>query len=334
MDGAQLDLVCPACRSDLRATDAALLCTGCARSYPVLLGIPDLRLWPDPYISLEEDRAKALRLAEECRDLDFADSIELYYRVTAAVPAFQARRFARSLLAAVGRSAALLPRLAEDRQDGYPLLDVGCGTAPFIAAAAAAGVPVVGVDVAFRWLVMAQKRLAERGVAAQLVCACAEALPFRTASVGGIVAESTLEHLRDQALALRECSRVLRPGARLLLSTPNRHSIGPDPHTGLPAGSWLPAAWTAAYVTRKGGVPPRRSLLTQRQLRRALDDAGFVDVDIVAPEIPASQRAAFGRLTRLGIDAYHLVRRAPGGSAAIRALGPMLQASARNASRP
>jgi ubiquinone/menaquinone biosynthesis C-methylase UbiE/uncharacterized protein YbaR (Trm112 family) len=336
-----LDLICPACHADLAAaataadsavtSDQALVCLGCARRYPVLLGIPDLRLWPDPYIGLEEDRVKARMLAEQCAGLSFSAAVELYYRVTTVVPPFQARRFARSLLAAVERSAALMRTLEQGApmaRDGS-LIDIGCGTAPLLVAARGRCERIAGVDIALRWLVIAQKRLAEAGLSAPLICACAEALPFRSGSFDLAVAEATLEHLRDQSAGLRECHRVLREGGRIFLATPNRHSLGPDPHTGLPAGAMLPRGITATYVRRKGGIPPKRHLLTARSLRRELQQVGFEDIVIDTPEIPAVQRASFGRLTRVGIDIYHAVKRLPGAGAALRAIGPILHAVAR-----
>jgi uncharacterized protein YbaR (Trm112 family) len=36
------ELVCPACLRPLRLEEASLVCTGCARSYPVVDGIPVL----------------------------------------------------------------------------------------------------------------------------------------------------------------------------------------------------------------------------------------------------------------------------------------------------
>jgi ubiquinone/menaquinone biosynthesis C-methylase UbiE/uncharacterized protein YbaR (Trm112 family) len=326
-----VELVCPACRSELGSVpDDALDCTGCGRSFPVVLGIPDLRLWPDPYISLEEDRAKARMLGEACAGLDFEASIAFYYRVTDAVPEFQARRFARSLLAAAGRSEAVL-RDVERRSPGTrtdALLDLGCGTAPLLQSAAQRYERIAGVDIALRWLVLARKRLDQAGVAAPLVCACAEALPFRDDCFDRVVAESTLEHLRDQRAALAECHRVLHAAGELFLTTPNRRSLGPDPHTGLPAGAWLPDAVTAAYVRRKGGIAPRRRLLTAGGLRALIGDAGFTDVRVEPADVPRALRNAFGPLVRVGIDVYRLTRRLPGGASVLRTFGPLLEATA------
>nr|WP_042195209.1 class I SAM-dependent methyltransferase [Kibdelosporangium sp. MJ126-NF4]CEL21795.1 Methyltransferase [Kibdelosporangium sp. MJ126-NF4]CTQ92575.1 Methyltransferase [Kibdelosporangium sp. MJ126-NF4] len=46
-------------------------------------------------------------------------------------------------------------------------------------------------------------------------------LPFRSASLDGILAGEIVEHLYDPALLLRECARVLRPGGIAVFTTPN-----------------------------------------------------------------------------------------------------------------
>lgn len=53
-------------------------------------------------------------------------------------------------------------------------------------------------------------------------------LPFPDASFDLIVNSQVIEHLWDQEQFLRECLRVLRPGGRLLVSTPNRITFTPD----------------------------------------------------------------------------------------------------------
>lgn len=52
-------------------------------------------------------------------------------------------------------------------------------------------------------------------------------LPCRDGSVDVIVSSQTIEHLWDQDGFVRECARVLRPGGRLLVTTPNRRTFPP-----------------------------------------------------------------------------------------------------------
>lgn len=52
-------------------------------------------------------------------------------------------------------------------------------------------------------------------------------LPVATDSVGLVVNLQVIEHLHDQPGFLRECARVLGPGGRLIVSTPNRITFSP-----------------------------------------------------------------------------------------------------------
>jgi SAM-dependent methyltransferase len=75
------------------------------------------------------------------------------------------------------------------------------------------------------------------------------ALPLRAASVDLVVCAQTVEHLWDQERFVAECARVLRPGGRLALTTPNRLTFPP----GNPFHSReLDAAELAALVATAG----------------------------------------------------------------------------------
>lgn len=52
-------------------------------------------------------------------------------------------------------------------------------------------------------------------------------LPIPDASVDVVVNFQVIEHLWDQSQFIAECRRVLRPGGRLLISTPNRITFTP-----------------------------------------------------------------------------------------------------------
>jgi SAM-dependent methyltransferase len=59
------------------------------------------------------------------------------------------------------------------------------------------------------------------------------ALPVRSSTVDVVANFQVIEHLWDQPGFLRECLRVLRPGSRLLVTTPNRITFSPGRDTPL-----------------------------------------------------------------------------------------------------
>jgi ubiquinone/menaquinone biosynthesis C-methylase UbiE len=336
MDLRGIELICPICRGELhRPDEKEIVCRGCARRFRVTMGIPDLRVAPDPYIGFDEEYAKVEKLAAAFNDYDFESFVDFYYRNTGVVPPHHAAMYKRSLLAGQARARGWLLMWEEAAGtamkmdlEGRALLDVGCGTGPLLVAASKHS-PRAGVDIALRWLLVARKRLQAAGVDVPLICACAEALPFKPASFDVVALDSAIEHFQDQPRALDQALRVLRPGGCLFAATPNRFSIGPDPQTGIPAGSLLPEKWTAAIVTRQGGIPPKRALLTASSLRERLERAGFREVRVYLPGIPEGQRALCSPLLRAAIAGYELARAMPVLRWILRWIGPLLHATAR-----
>lgn len=333
-----VEICCPACKGDLvdgtGSPHDGLVCSGCQRTFPVQCGIPDLRMFPDPYIEPEKDRAKGQHVAEQFDKLNFVELVEFYYGMTSVVPPQHAKQYTRGILAGPVRAEATLESwetmmgMGKGNNAVGPVLEVGCGTGPLVLAAHRRGSKVVGVDIAFRWLVVAKKRLAEHGIQIPLICACAEALPFRDETFTEVMADSTLEHLCDQKKGLREGFRVLRPTGHLLVTTPNRFSVGPDPHTGLWGGGYLPKAIVDRYVRSLGGIPPKRRLLSQKALARLLRETGFLDTGVAVPRIPEGQRCQYGTIERLAIDLYNSALTVPWGKEVFGAIGPVFHAVA------
>ena len=329
-----IELCCPACRSDLDESGGAELefrCRSCESRFPVILGIPDLRVFSDPYIDVESDRAKGRKLAERFADLDFAGLVEHYYRETPVVTAAQARAFTGGQVAAEARARATLEAW-EGSQPAAPrnaaLLEIGCGTGPMLLAARDRYARVAGIDIAFRWLVVGKKRLLEAGADVPTICACAEALPFPDSRADVVVGDAVIENVKDQVRTLAEVHRVLRPGGRIHLTASNRFSLGPDVQTGIWAVGWLPPKMVEARVRRSGGIPPKRTLLSAPAIRALLVGAGFSQVALCLPSFPAAQRAQFSPLVRRLASLYQLATRLPLTRQALFAIGPKIIASA------
>jgi SAM-dependent methyltransferase len=119
---------------------------------------------------------------------------------------------------------ALLPRCRD-----AVVLEAGCGEGYGADLLAGVAHTVLGLDYDARTAAHAAGRYPRVGVArANLV-----ALPVRDGSVDAVVSLQVIEHLWEQERFLRECSRVLRPGGALLVSTPNRITFSPGRDTPL-----------------------------------------------------------------------------------------------------
>lgn len=97
------------------------------------------------------------------------------------------------------------------------ILDAGCGTGWFSARARQEGATVVSLDVGTRLLAETARKCDSSRVAAS-VCD----LPFASGTFDIVISSEVIEHTPDPARAVREMSRVLRPGGRLALTVPNR----------------------------------------------------------------------------------------------------------------
>lgn len=330
VDWEALGVACPKCLDPLKpVSPEELRCTTCWRNYPLYFGIPDLRTGDDPYLTRADDLAAASGLAQRAPRMDFRELLASYYATNDKVPPAQAALFTHGAVAAGARAAATLA--AWQRQDrrerheaaaGSIVIDVGCGTGPLTVALARGGFRAIGVDVGLRWLVLARKRALEAGVNVPFICANAEVLPFRDGIALRAGGESMLENASVPERALNELARVLRHGGRLWLSTPNKHSLGPDPHLGVLAGGWWPEALLRRHATTAGKVFPHRTLFTAGSLRHALEAAEFSDVSIQLPDIASEQAATLSLALRGAIAGYRIAKAIPIVHGVLRAVAP------------
>jgi ubiquinone/menaquinone biosynthesis C-methylase UbiE/uncharacterized protein YbaR (Trm112 family) len=319
--------VCPVCRRPVAREADAYVCAACPRRYPIVLGIPDFRLTPDPWISIEDDRAKGLALDARTRGLGFAETVEAYWAMTPTTSRARARRFTEHVLAGEARSREWLAALGlETAGDTSPWIDLGCGTAD-LAAVIAPARPVVAIDIAFRWLVVAQRRLRERGAGhVTLACADAAALPLPDRAAGRVLALGLVEHTARLARVIGEAVRTLDAGGHFHLRTTNRYSLLPEPHVGVWGVGFVPARFADRYVTWRSGERYQHLHPTSAgPLRRTMRAAGLSEVRVgPAAALPSDAR-------RLGsgealVAAYNRAGRLPGVRRAMAWVAPLLDA--------
>lgn len=107
---------------------------------------------------------------------------------------------------------------------GAPLIDVAVGGSGYtVIEAAREGRPAVGCDLSLEGMVAAQRHAKSQGVTDRtlFVCCSAESLPFVSGSFDVGLAIAIIEHVPDDAAALSELARVLRPGARAFVTVPH-----------------------------------------------------------------------------------------------------------------
>ncbi len=101
---------------------------------------------------------------------------------------------------------------------GARVLDLGCGDGSFTAAIAAAGAHPVGAEVAEAAL----RRARDRHPGLDFCLVPIEGpLPFEDAGFDVVWASEVIEHVADTGRWLSEVRRVLKPGGRLLVTTPS-----------------------------------------------------------------------------------------------------------------
>lgn len=139
---------------------------------------------------------------------------------------------------------------------GQRVLDLGCGEGHHAAAMVRRGCRVVAADID----VGAVRRAASSVPVVGAAVADAQHLPFADAAFDAVVCTETLEHVADDAAAMWEIARVLRPGGLLLASVPSHFT------------ERLYWRLSAGYHGVPGG---HVRIYTPRTLRAPLRAAGF-----------------------------------------------------------
>jgi arsenite methyltransferase len=171
--------------------------------------------------------------------------------------------------------------------EGSRVLDVGCGsgqTPSFLVKRY--GCRVVGVDINEKMVERSRERAEREGVVdrAQFRVADAQDLPFEDDSFDAVITESVTAFPEDKQRAVREYTRVTRPGG----------------YVGLNESTWLkvpPPPELVAWVSQDLGawVKP----LTSEEWRELLEEAGLTEVFVSVREVDPG-REAKGLVRRYG----------------------------------
>ena len=198
---------CPVCKRGLEPVHDGLSCRACARTYPILSGIPDFVV-----VKLEESSNRSLRVVGNW------DSRALFD--------FMASVYESGVYPAVcnvfgGWHSTSLEQLAHDvadivgSRDGV-ILDAACGPGTYGRRIASESRTVLGIDVCMSMLRRGAQYV-ERGHIPNVhfARAAVETLPFRAGLFDAAICAGSLNHFSDTVLALREINRTMKVGAPL-----------------------------------------------------------------------------------------------------------------------
>ena len=105
-------------------------------------------------------------------------------------------------------------------QDGMKIVDVGSGGGWFSGMMRSRNITVISVDLSFKNLSNVLKQYNGDGFMAN-----ASALPLADESVDAVIASEVIEHLNEPEEAITEFLRIVKPGGRVVVTTPYKENI-------------------------------------------------------------------------------------------------------------
>ncbi len=248
-----MDLICPACRADLRRDADAYHCAGCEKAYPVIDGVPVLINDANSVFAIDDFRS--------------APSYQggTYGGVSDRKPGLRGlyRRFIRFMrgvhVRPVHTDAETAVQRLLDESEHPRILVIGAGDTSYAGADDNRG-EFVYTDVAF-------------GNRTQYICD-AHDLPFEDGSFDAVLAISVLEHVVDPYRVVSEIHRVLADDGVVYAVTPFLQPVHNGAHdftrftylghrrlfrcfddieSGMALGSWSSVAKIVAETLRATG---------------------------------------------------------------------------------
>jgi 2-polyprenyl-6-hydroxyphenyl methylase / 3-demethylubiquinone-9 3-methyltransferase len=179
---------------------------------------------------------------------------------------------------------------------GLSVLDVGCGGGLLSEPMARLGATVTGLDASARNIAVAALHAERQGLDIDYRQGTAEALARGDGRFDIVLALEIVEHVADVDLFLASCSRLVKPGGLLFLSTLNRT-----------AKAWALAIAGAEYVL---GWLPRgthdwKKFLKPSEVVRGLEAGGIDTKEIVGVVYSPFSRA--WSLNRTDLDVNYML---------------------------
>lgn len=248
----QVEVICPACRSELHSTESGACCST-GHGFPRLYSTVDFlggNEASDTHLEISIDHSSEASSAE--------------WRVkNYLIP---------NLEAMLGGTPA------------YKVLDDGCGVGTVVTELARAGMDAYGIDPGSR-----VREWESSGIADRLFRADGASLPFRDATFDAVVSSGVLEHLGEplpwperlptQVGYIREALRVLKPGGVAIMAAPN------GAH---PIDYWHSRKLKAVEDTTSPmrlHLPYERWMPNARRVRRWVAASGYeAEVTFLSPE--------------------------------------------------
>lgn len=316
--------VCPKCRGKLKIIETGYTCAACVKIYSLHAGIPDFRVFPDPFLTYEEDHERTEIVLGALENLEFEKLLEYYWSFSDITPVALRPKFVKSALLGEHRARQTIKVI--ERKIKNPIkkvLEIGCGTGNFLAAAASVYDKNIGIDVAMRWLHLSRRRFMDLGIEIPpLICCNAEFLPFEDNSFDLMVASSTLEFVSDQSKVLSESVRVLGENGAFYINTVNRFSIAKDPYAYLWGVGFLPRKFQARYVKwRREASYENIKTLSYPEIKK-LAEKYFSVVEFALPDVSFSVLKEFSFWMRFQINIYSALKKIPPFPFLLKRLGP------------
>lgn len=132
-----LNLCCPRCKGQLQKSTKTYTCIACKKDFPIMYGIPDFRLFGDPYLGFENDYTRTKLIVENMNRFNLEGLLKFYWSNSPETPNNLREKFVRAALLGEAKAKEILkslPRFHNDMEKS--ILEIGCGTGGFLVSAA------------------------------------------------------------------------------------------------------------------------------------------------------------------------------------------------------